>query len=125
MMDYANIVRGPSVIACNLDGVLSEVHVNMIDLTLNAVDDILMIGEFIRRQHGTIRRIPDDDYFELMMRNAWHIAGGWKLRVKKNENDLHVYSHGTGYITHLQMAIFPSTTLIAGDSTARQWEIYV
>ena len=41
------IVRGPSVIACNLDGVLSEVHVNTIDLKLNAVDDISIIWQVL------------------------------------------------------------------------------
>ena len=46
MMDYDGlwwimaIVRGPSIIACNLDGVFSEVHVNTTDLKLNAVDNI-------------------------------------------------------------------------------------
>ena len=87
--------------------------------------------ELIRRQHGTIRHIPDDDYFELMMRNAWHIAGGWKLRAKKTRMICMCTAMELGnYITHLQMANFHQfsikTTSITGDFTARQcYYIYI
>jgi len=32
--------------------------------------------EFIKYYEGVSASIDDDDYFELMMRNAWHISGG-------------------------------------------------
>ena len=32
--------------------------------------------EFIEYYNDVSASIDEDDYFELMMRNAWHIAGG-------------------------------------------------
>ena len=32
--------------------------------------------EFEQYYHNVSSSIDDDDYFELMMRNAWHISGG-------------------------------------------------
>ena len=33
-------------------------------------------GEFLEYYRDMSTNIDDDDYFELMVRNAWHISGG-------------------------------------------------
>lgn len=39
-------------------------------------DGIITPSEFYRYYAGVSAAIDDDDYFELMIRNAWHISGG-------------------------------------------------
>jgi len=39
-------------------------------------DGVVTRGEFIEYYRNTSASIDDDDYFELMIRNAWHISGG-------------------------------------------------
>merc|ERR1712070_435895 len=39
-------------------------------------DGIITYAEFLDYYKGLSCGIEDDDYFELMMRNAWHISGG-------------------------------------------------
>lgn len=39
-------------------------------------DSIVSLAEFEDYYKDVSASIDDDDYFELMMRNAWHIAGG-------------------------------------------------
>merc|ERR550514_1182037 len=39
-------------------------------------DGIITRAEWIDYYTDVSASIDDDDYFELMMRNAWHIAGG-------------------------------------------------
>ena len=39
-------------------------------------DGIVTIEEFEDYYNDISAGIPNDDYFELMIRNAWHIAGG-------------------------------------------------
>eukprot|EP01029_Cantina_marsupialis_P008922 TRINITY_DN20933_c0_g1_i1.p1 TRINITY_DN20933_c0_g1~~TRINITY_DN20933_c0_g1_i1.p1 ORF type:complete len:425 (-),score=164.50 TRINITY_DN20933_c0_g1_i1:236-1510(-) len=39
-------------------------------------DDVVDYDEFKRYYASISASIDDDDYFELMMRNAWHISGG-------------------------------------------------
>ena len=39
-------------------------------------DGTVTLEEFIEYYRGVSANIPLDDYFELMMRNAWHISGG-------------------------------------------------
>ena len=40
------------------------------------VDGKVTFQEFTNYYHNVSSSIDDDDYFELMMRNAWHISGG-------------------------------------------------
>ena len=40
------------------------------------VDGKVTFDEFVNYYHNISSSIDDDDYFELMMRNAWHISGG-------------------------------------------------
>jgi calcyphosin len=42
----------------------------------DSVDGIVTWPEFLDYYKGISLAIDDDDYFELMMRNAWHISGG-------------------------------------------------
>ena len=143
MMDYDGlwwimaIVRGPSIIACNLDGVFSEVHVNTTDLKLNAVDNISRIWPVLDFLDGAPGIAParhntaHPRWWLFRAHDAKCLAHcRWlEAQGEKNENDLHVYSHGNGYITHLQMANFHQfsikTTSITGDFTARQCYIYI
>ena len=39
-------------------------------------DGIISLDEFIEHYRSISASIDDDDYFELMIRNAWHISGG-------------------------------------------------
>lgn len=39
-------------------------------------DGKVTLEEFIEYYNDVSASIDEDDYFELMMRNAWHIAGG-------------------------------------------------
>jgi len=41
-----------------------------------AKDGVVHPEEFLRYYSNVSASIDDDDYFELMMRNAWHISGG-------------------------------------------------
>lgn len=40
------------------------------------VDGRVTAQEFINYYHNISASIDDDDYWELMIRNAWHISGG-------------------------------------------------
>jgi len=40
------------------------------------IDGRVTPDEFIEYYNDVSASIDDDDYFELMIRNAWHIAGG-------------------------------------------------
>lgn len=40
------------------------------------VDGMITLDEFIHYYTGISSSIDRDDYFELMMRNAWHMSGG-------------------------------------------------
>ena len=40
------------------------------------VDGIVTLDEFIEYYRDVSPSIDRDDYFELMMRNAWHLPGG-------------------------------------------------
>merc|ERR1712023_24679 len=42
----------------------------------SSVDGIVTYPEFVEYYTDISAEIDDDDYFELMMRNAWHISGG-------------------------------------------------
>ncbi len=42
----------------------------------NKVDGRVTPDEFIDYYNDVSASIDDDDYFELMIRNAWHLAGG-------------------------------------------------
>ena len=42
----------------------------------SSVDGIVTYPEFVEYYRDISAEIDDDDYFELMMRNAWHISGG-------------------------------------------------
>mgnify|MGYP003884384371 CR=1 FL=1 len=39
-------------------------------------DGIITIDEFMKYYHGVSASIDRDDYFELVIRNAWHLSGG-------------------------------------------------
>ena len=39
-------------------------------------DSIITMDEFVEYYTDISAAIDSDDYFELMMRNAWHISGG-------------------------------------------------
>jgi Ca2+-binding EF-hand superfamily protein len=40
------------------------------------VDGIVTLDEFMKYYHGVSASVDRDDYFELMIRNAWHMGGG-------------------------------------------------
>ena len=42
----------------------------------NKVDGIVTLDEFIEYYRNVSPSIDRDEYFELMMRNAWHLPGG-------------------------------------------------
>lgn len=42
----------------------------------SSVDGVVTLAEFIEYYNDISAEIDDDSYFELMMRNAWHISGG-------------------------------------------------
>merc|ERR1711865_874766 len=42
----------------------------------DATNNVISYGEFLDYYKGISCGIQEDDYFELMMRNAWHISGG-------------------------------------------------
>merc|ERR1712070_1153768 len=42
----------------------------------SSVDGIVTYPEFVEYYRDISAEIDDDEYFELMMRNAWHISGG-------------------------------------------------
>ena len=42
----------------------------------SSVDGIVTMAEFVEYYRDISAEIDDDEYFELMMRNAWHISGG-------------------------------------------------
>merc|ERR1712216_1083636 len=42
----------------------------------SSVDGVVTMAEFVEYYRDISAEIDDDEYFELMMRNAWHISGG-------------------------------------------------
>lgn len=44
--------------------------------TSTSRDGVVTREEFTEYYRGVSANIPREDYFELMMRNAWHISGG-------------------------------------------------
>ena len=45
------------------------------------INGIVTWAEFLDYYKGLSLAIDDDNYFELMIRNAWHISGGVSLFV--------------------------------------------
>jgi Ca2+-binding EF-hand superfamily protein len=59
-------------------------------------DGAVTRGEFLEYYADVSASIDSDDYFELMMRNAWHISGGeGALANTTNRRVLVVYEDGT------------------------------
>eukprot|EP00238_Polyblepharides_amylifera_P012547 CAMPEP_0196585132 /NCGR_PEP_ID=MMETSP1081-20130531/49609_1 /TAXON_ID=36882 /ORGANISM="Pyramimonas amylifera, Strain CCMP720" /LENGTH=367 /DNA_ID=CAMNT_0041906583 /DNA_START=75 /DNA_END=1178 /DNA_ORIENTATION=+ len=87
--------KHPEVIAGNMTA--AQVYKEFLDSFDGGVKDGLVTREeFITYYQGVSAGIPNDDYFELMMRNAWHISGGegWAqnttcLRVLVTHEDGH------------------------------------
>ena len=48
----------------------------MTHLTINLTTTQVTLDEFLNYYANISASIDDDDYFELMIRNAWHISGG-------------------------------------------------
>ena len=59
--------------------------------------------------------IDDDDYFELMMRNAWHISGGegWSQNTA-NRRVLVIHSDGSQEVTEIKNDLGLEADDIAG-----------
>lgn len=62
-------------------------------------DNVVTVEEFIDYYGDVSSSIDDDDYFELMIRNAWHIAGGegW-CENTTNKRDLVIDADGTQHV---------------------------
>jgi calcyphosin len=68
--------RHPNVISGSLS--LDDAANEMLEVFEQGgdVDGIVTWAEFLDYYKGISMSIDDDDYFELMMRNAWHMSGG-------------------------------------------------
>jgi hypothetical protein len=66
-------------------------------------DGIVTLDEFCSYYSNVSASIDDDDYFELMMRNAWHISGGtgWSANTS-NLRVLVKHSDGRETIEEIQ-----------------------
>ena len=66
------------------------------------VDGTITWSEFLDYYKGISMAIDDDSYFELMMRNAWHISGGEGSSANtSNKRVLVVHSDGSEEIVEL------------------------
>jgi len=67
------------------------------------VDGMITLQEFENYYTSIGANIPDDDYFELMMRNCWHISGGqgWCAN-SANKRVLVTHADGTQSVQEIQ-----------------------
>lgn len=74
IMSKYDVSKNPDVISGKIaPGEAYELFMNNYDTN---ADGIISSDEFIEAYQWISASIDSDDYFELMMRNAWHISGG-------------------------------------------------
>jgi Ca2+-binding EF-hand superfamily protein len=82
-------------------------------------DGIITVNEFIKYYQDISASIDRDDYFELMIRNAWHMSGGsGNTANSSNLRVLVVYTDGSQQIVEIQNDMGLSRSDIRGIRTA-------
>merc|ERR1740138_1211931 len=78
-------------------------------------DGKVTLEEFIENYNWVSASIDDDDYFELMMRNSWHISGGegW-CQNTANLRVLVIHSDGSQEVTEIKNDLGLEADDIAG-----------
>jgi Ca2+-binding EF-hand superfamily protein len=78
-------------------------------------DGIITADEFFEYYKDVSASIDDDDYFELMMRNSWHISGGegW-CQNTANRRVLVIHSDGSQEVTEIKNDLGLEADDIAG-----------
>ena len=71
-------------------------------------DGIVTPEEFIKYYGNCSSSIDDDDYFELMIRNAWHISGGEGWCANSSCRRVLVgHADGRQSVEEIKVCIFP------------------
>ena len=76
---------------------------------------VVVVVVALQRTQDVSASIDDDDYFELMMRNAWHISGGegW-CENTANRRVLVVHSDGSQEVVEIENDLGLAADDIAG-----------
>lgn len=83
------------------------------------VDGTITLNEFMSYYQDVSASVDRDDYFELMMRNAWHISGGsGNTANTSNLRVLVVFTDGTQRVVSIENDLGVNRTDIRGIRTA-------